>query len=263
MTPIIPLELWDWIIDHLHDDERALSTCGLVCRSWISSSRFHLFRTIQLSKFDIKTSLALCAPGSTIPPYVRALEMFENDAPTKWHSPWVSNALQKMPRLGALERLSLHFVAWGSLTPEAKERLFALSHGLKTLSLINVEFETISQALHFISSAPLLECLSLENSTFRSWEAPLTIFHVPPIKHVTFYLNRHPSFILDCLCISQPVPSVRSLSFEVIYVAQIPSISACLRRLGPFLEHLHFEKSSRWLQGIQVDFIPMTKNIND
>ncbi|KAJ7144570.1 hypothetical protein C8R44DRAFT_602035, partial [Mycena epipterygia] len=46
----LPSELWDAIIDHLHDDPTVLRICALVCRTWIPASRFHSFEAISLSQ---------------------------------------------------------------------------------------------------------------------------------------------------------------------------------------------------------------------
>jgi hypothetical protein len=97
MTPCIPQELSDVIIDYLHDDRPALGRCGLVCWSWLPSSRFHLFSTIKLFHYDMNTDLTiLCAHDSTIMPYVKNLSVFH--------------------------------VQWHSLTLEAKDRLLSLSY---------------------------------------------------------------------------------------------------------------------------------------
>lgn len=42
-APIFPQETFDHIIDHLHDDVDTLRKCALVCRSWASSTSYHLF----------------------------------------------------------------------------------------------------------------------------------------------------------------------------------------------------------------------------
>lgn len=42
----LPPELFDKIIDFLHDDYFALKASSLVCRSWVKSSRYHLFRHV-------------------------------------------------------------------------------------------------------------------------------------------------------------------------------------------------------------------------
>lgn len=44
----LPQELIDMIIDFLHDDKTTLSTCCLVSRYWVVSSRLHFFRKIVL-----------------------------------------------------------------------------------------------------------------------------------------------------------------------------------------------------------------------
>ena len=252
MTPIIPPELWDYIIDYLHDDMHTLGACCLVCRSWLLSSRFHLFATVQLYAFDIDTYLvAICAPGSTIPPYVRNLEVYNGR--NEWESTVVINALPKLPQLSAVERLSLVHVAWDTLIPEAKERLFGLSRGLKALKLDHMDFLSIGQALHFISSAPLLEALSLGSVYFLSSEVLLADFPAPPVKRIIFDVNVHLPVIIDWLCLWQPVPTVRSVRFDVFKLEQIPCISDYLRRLGPLLEYLGLDFEHRGeLPGIPV-----------
>ncbi|KAH0583500.1 hypothetical protein H2248_009127 [Termitomyces sp. 'cryptogamus'] len=40
----IPQELYERIIDHLHNDIMSLLACSLVCRAWVPASRYHLFK---------------------------------------------------------------------------------------------------------------------------------------------------------------------------------------------------------------------------
>ncbi|KAE9397746.1 hypothetical protein BT96DRAFT_822927, partial [Gymnopus androsaceus JB14] len=42
-------ELFDAIIDFLHNDTEALFRCSLVCRSWVPTTRYHLFRCIHIT----------------------------------------------------------------------------------------------------------------------------------------------------------------------------------------------------------------------
>jgi hypothetical protein len=50
----LPAELMDRIIDFLHSDKRTLSACSLVCKSWVPSSRYHLFRDLTIpAKFEL------------------------------------------------------------------------------------------------------------------------------------------------------------------------------------------------------------------
>jgi hypothetical protein len=44
----LPAEIIDIIIDHLHGDASALKACALVCKSWLYSSCFHLYSSLEL-----------------------------------------------------------------------------------------------------------------------------------------------------------------------------------------------------------------------
>lgn len=56
-----PLELFDIIIDFLHDDIITLRACSLVSREWVASSRLHLLRSVNLHHRTRKgTSITDC-----------------------------------------------------------------------------------------------------------------------------------------------------------------------------------------------------------
>ncbi|KZT70431.1 hypothetical protein DAEQUDRAFT_810608 [Daedalea quercina L-15889] len=44
----LPLEVWEDVIDHLHDDVESLRACSLTNRAWIPATRLHLFAQIEL-----------------------------------------------------------------------------------------------------------------------------------------------------------------------------------------------------------------------
>lgn len=49
MTPGLPYEIEEQIVDHLHDDPTALRACSLTCSAWVPRARLHLFRTAALT----------------------------------------------------------------------------------------------------------------------------------------------------------------------------------------------------------------------
>ena len=51
-SPYLPTELLDYIVDHLHDTEDALKSCGLLSKSWIPRTRRHLFTNILFGSRD-------------------------------------------------------------------------------------------------------------------------------------------------------------------------------------------------------------------
>jgi hypothetical protein len=123
------------IVDFLHDDVTALCNAGLVCKSWLPASRFHLFSTISFAVYNVHRALAvICAEGSTIPPYILDLEIRDN------RDSFADEALRRLPLLNNLRNLTLEQIKWGNLTPGANNSVITMSQNLATLSLffINV-----------------------------------------------------------------------------------------------------------------------------
>ncbi|KZP08268.1 hypothetical protein FIBSPDRAFT_840493, partial [Athelia psychrophila] len=50
---MVPSEITDAIIDHLHADVASLEKCSLICKNWLPSARHHLFRAISLHSWNI------------------------------------------------------------------------------------------------------------------------------------------------------------------------------------------------------------------
>ncbi|KAJ7646408.1 hypothetical protein DFH06DRAFT_1210502 [Mycena polygramma] len=48
MTVDLPPEIEELVADHLCDDKATLGSYGLVCKSWLGSSRYHLFGDVLL-----------------------------------------------------------------------------------------------------------------------------------------------------------------------------------------------------------------------
>ncbi|KAF5369479.1 hypothetical protein D9758_002750 [Tetrapyrgos nigripes] len=76
--PVLPQELIDCIIDQLQDRKTDLSTCALVGRTWLYSSRKHLFRVLscrpQLSnRGQVENNVAGPVFAPHIPPLVHRL----------------------------------------------------------------------------------------------------------------------------------------------------------------------------------------------
>ncbi|KZT06996.1 uncharacterized protein LAESUDRAFT_631847, partial [Laetiporus sulphureus 93-53] len=44
----LPQEIHDMILDHLHADFFTLKVCSFVCRTWLLTTRLHLFHSICL-----------------------------------------------------------------------------------------------------------------------------------------------------------------------------------------------------------------------
>jgi hypothetical protein len=151
MPPMPPQELSDMIIDYLHNDEAALRSAGLVCKSWFPESRIQLFSDIKLSVYNVYNSglaEAICAEGSTIPPYILHLEIENKGQDAKN----VDLALLRLPPFNNLKSLSLGQIKWASLI-DAKKCVTTMAQNITTLSLC---YFTVR---HLLSSYRDLFCL--------------------------------------------------------------------------------------------------------
>ena len=152
----IPQELCDMIIDFLHDDVEELCSAGLVCKSWLPASRFHLFSEIWLGPKDKDALDVICAEGSTIPPYIldlrivgdkkkldslvddtRALHGEQCHLLSKFYETRFGNEiLLRLPILSNLKTLWLAQINMENLTSHAKMKLIILLQNLTTLYVV-------------------------------------------------------------------------------------------------------------------------------
>lgn len=72
-TVALPQELMDYILDFIHSDGATLRTCTLVARSWLPSSRRHLFSRVELPESRFSAFLAFAQTCAFGPQYVEDL----------------------------------------------------------------------------------------------------------------------------------------------------------------------------------------------
>ncbi|KAH8091419.1 hypothetical protein BXZ70DRAFT_1079838 [Cristinia sonorae] len=169
--PRLPVEVWERVIDHLADDapsriRSSLIACSLVCRFWVSRSRYHLCtHDINLRSNQSLLSFEQYLKSSReLPP--RIFRLIISTKPGDDQS-WVSSAPIRLPKLPNLNHLVLdcidlslqnvHF--WRNFT------LFACQY----LELIGVRYSrhlTLSRVVSSIQPKQLrLEDLKLVEGT--------------------------------------------------------------------------------------------------
>lgn len=185
-TPL-PQELIDQIIDHLHDDPPALSSCALVCNAWLPPSRHHFFAKITLKAMApngptscpqerCKRLYWLLIRSPKIIPNVRELEVCEGSPypgphPDTRSTTWVTTERTLPPLLKLLTHLKrLDFSAtttfyWKTLPPTFQNAIHAV---LSLSSLTYVRFHSWSFS-NFASLASLLShCHTLKGLALSS-----------------------------------------------------------------------------------------------
>lgn len=166
MSSVLPPELVDETIDHLWDDPVSLKACSLTCRSWVPSSRLHLFHTVRLrnatectrftSLVANTSSIARCVRRLTLSAEYRGVDArgqpVEDDG-------WIDAAAELVPKLERVSTLGLSRVRWSALKPETRTAFRGLFKNVQTLFLFEVRFDTSKAVLDFLSAFPVLTSL--------------------------------------------------------------------------------------------------------
>ncbi|KAJ7889728.1 hypothetical protein B0H13DRAFT_1887841 [Mycena leptocephala] len=239
-----PSELYDCIIDHLHDDRRSLSACSLVCRDWHAASRYHLFQNAGTIRLDPRNysgfAEVLSSQKNKLNGYIGRLAL----AIYIPRSPWIqlservqrrfTNDLQRLPDLPYLKYLSFYCFEF---LPEVTN-LVQNFPSVTQLELNRFRFDSFAEFLQVIAALPLLRRLAIID-TYLSDGQTLT----PSVYSRSSELAE---VLVSCCC---PAPvllpwlvshrSIRRLSIrELSTVPHTGLLSAVLQALGPVLEDL-------------------------
>ncbi|OCH92083.1 hypothetical protein OBBRIDRAFT_751976 [Obba rivulosa] len=166
MTVMLPPELVDETIDHLWDDPVSLKACSLTCRSWVPSSRLHLFRTVRLrngtecTRFETLVTntpaIARCVRQLTLSAEYRGVD---GQGQPVHDDEWIDTAAELARKLERVTTLGLSRVRWYALQPETQRAFKGLFKNVKTLFLFEVRFDTSKDVLDFLSAFPVLASL--------------------------------------------------------------------------------------------------------
>lgn len=221
-------EIWDIIIDHLHDDKPALARCGLVQRSWIASSRCHLFLSIKLTDEDKAKDLErILAVGGNhldlssqkqtcaVAIYVRHILIHFAGRDSRQ---WFDGVLPVLEKLPSLQSLTLMHLYWISLLGgRSNPTIPSIVPRLSTISFHLVTFKSADEMLSVISAVPNLQELHVNGCCFSSRDYQTEDYSKPPC----FKLNRlqvagiqivRP--ILRWIEVWKPKPALKSLAIS-------------------------------------------------
>lgn len=246
-------EIWDYIIDYLHDDKSTLFTCALVHRAWTDTARHHLFRQITLY-LDLNAGKvldrfsSLIIPGAVVP-HVRKLRIVaEEDAHQNFSSAaqWLSVDL--LPNFFFVHGMALYYTSPAEhVSPMILHWIKDQMQYLDTLTL-RLHVKNIEQALALIAFAPSLKRLSV--SDFQQYEAinqyqATQVFsgHTPaPLNHLTISftpIGHNPQLQLIRWMESHPrEQSIQTFRASDLTMDSLLTFQAYMDTLGSGVEHL-------------------------
>lgn len=247
--PLLPQEIFDIIIDYAHSDVELLATCSRVCRSWVSSSRFHLFSTVEVRQNNVAGFLDLLgSPGVTFLRYINDVRLEKDSGAGPADDVWdiVAAHCSRNPHLISARSLTL-FGNFASIWMTMSTYGHISFPTLTTLTLQDVEFPAIDHVYEFISSFTQLERLALRVSVIASGGykgVTLQQSHPPPrliSADVEFTRNCATpvcgQFYNWLLCGKSP-PAFRRLHVPFIARYHQKSVREILGCLGPEFRHL-------------------------
>ena len=177
---LLPPELHDQVIDHLWNEPKSLAACAQTCRSWVGTSRLHLFRTVRTQNARQCTSFAaLLASTPVIARCVRRLTIsadyngvdaagspIEDDA-------WVNEAGAFVRLLVNATTLGLSRLRWHALRPDTQKTFMEYFARVRTLFLFEVRFAASRDVLNFLGAFPSLNELYFHGVAWDAETPPL------------------------------------------------------------------------------------------
>ncbi|KIJ26946.1 hypothetical protein M422DRAFT_271908 [Sphaerobolus stellatus SS14] len=237
MPSVFPPELWETIIDHLHDDIPSLCSCGLVCWEWNIISRFHLFSPdLKLYYFNLDSVLQLIsAEDSTIPRHIRSLHIATRTN-EEWDTVWENLSL-----LPSLQSLWLYYKGKDlkSLTSRAKSSFEQVLRSVTSLNLLSITFESFSQACDLINNASQVKELMLWSTSCDSYEKSDVQIVLPKLSYLKADADIS-THLFDKFCSQNHAPPIRTLQVS-LHRATIDGVRLTCKfitSLGPTLEEL-------------------------
>ncbi|KAK0475794.1 hypothetical protein IW261DRAFT_1492996 [Armillaria novae-zelandiae] len=250
---MLPVELCNLIIDHLHDSKPSLLACSLVCRAWVSECRLHLFCKVILNSGTAEPFFQLLeSPHATIASArTRELYVGHNTARSKFELRVAQltriretidakllehmGILSRCPAdvFGHAKKLSVTWAGWWTPTDPERLSIGQRFKNVRELDLCKVYLQTDEDFQALLASFPALEILSSADT------APPANLHTISLKDSdTTYLCIIRSLI--------PCPLLRVFQFhDGTFGSFTPTLAKELNRLlvsaGGRLEDFEFK----------------------
>ncbi|KAJ6476725.1 hypothetical protein C8R47DRAFT_1289984 [Mycena vitilis] len=236
MSPWMPPELTDCIIDCLSDSQPDLRACSLVCRQWLPSSIHHLFESVTVQP-TLGFLTMLQAPSDPVRHHTQTLDF------RIWPPRMDAITSQILEHLSHASRLRT--IIFGPSPPSPLN--FQALCQVSALSLQHSCFTSCTDFACFLSSFPALRELELKAVTW----ADARENGIPQIKleleSLTIQGLRGKSAILPWFSCPDLAPRTRTLCLSLPTKVD----SAALSALSKYLRHL-----AGHLQYLQLDLYP-------
>jgi hypothetical protein len=252
-------ETVDIIIDQLHNDKLSLRACGLTCKQWLPSSRYHLFSEVFISPSNVdKFRKLLETTGCNIASIVRHLTLSEFSGYICWHEGIdISAANENLRSVSGLLRevTFLRVVRSEGLDSD----ILSSWTSVRELEMVDMNVSGMDDAFKLVHNIPELQTLSMEDI---SWDSSVLTSR----GHTRWALQPSPGFrtmklegaafadVTNWLLHLNPTPAVHTLHCDAYDPETSLSRDALLQSVGHSIHslHLHLDNRPTGLEGSKI-----------
>jgi hypothetical protein len=231
------------IIDYLFSDSKALAACSLVCRTWVPTSRSHLFRIAKLDEYNVDQFLdILHSPYPTFVKYVERLII--NAGPGYMGvfetAGWVMRIIPKLHHLVGVRTLCMAGSAWEVLAPECQSGVLDTLPAVRRLEIYQ-RYPIFMDAIEWDNDTFRQECRGFSDSI---WSIPVfrAFDEGSRVRPMRFFSQ------LTCL------PPILSVCIGGVKRTELPSLNKFLRSVGESLQNIALRLHGRLNEGIYAIF---------
>ncbi|RPD53069.1 hypothetical protein L226DRAFT_347986 [Lentinus tigrinus ALCF2SS1-7] len=242
--PHFPAELVDVVIDFLHDDPRTLKTCALVSRSWLISSRYHLFHTYTISdRLKAQNCVIFFKITPDVAPYVRRLEVKRGFD----HFIEFSELVNVLHSLPSIRSLAISEISIGKPQPRQNthepEPLPGPTFGaleeltVTTCNITTHEFSLLFRLLGLFTEIRRVELV--QRATARIWLMYTALRSIIPAHHISIVhllaWNIPPPVIANLVSRTRTADVLQTLDFRdhMLKWADVDELGAMFADIGP------------------------------
>ncbi len=261
-TPKCPPEITDTILDFLHlgepnddkffDIRAAIQNCSLVCREWLSSTRYHLFSVVSIGSPDDLCNFAnVLSTNPSLGQYVDEMSLCHFSFRDPSVSDALSNTLIHLPNARSLGFEVMNLYASDLLDALKTVQEF---RSVQRLTMSSAKNCSTRDFLGLLAIFPLLETLDIgvadiwANEESEADSQPFTTeSSVPHLREFAVDVVREQtvSDLFACVRSSPVFRNVESFTTTCEFTKSVKEVGSFLKTIGPlgFLKHFHLNLS--------------------
>ncbi|KAF9457923.1 hypothetical protein BDZ94DRAFT_1271937 [Collybia nuda] len=266
MIPPLPTEIKDEIVNHLHDDRKALLACSLATTALLAPARHHLFSEVSVECAKLCTFLALLdASWCSISPALTRMSIhgpkgfpMHDSTPVKGYVS--ADRMRLISRLQGISRIRFSCLAFCKISPFW--RLLSDLKAVRELEFHKLKIGSPVTFFQYICSIPGLAALSITESSMPTIALDMTQFRrVTTLSIPLLDVTKASGALLDWFQAQDTIPHVQTFSINLNSSSTgLLTTRKYTDAIGPSVHNLHIRLPSSIKTYLErpgrIDFTP-------